>query len=47
MEPEGEVMYPTRTLPDGRALTAMPLLFGRGRVGISATSDNSTFTDVW
>lgn len=39
--------FPTRTLPDGRILTALPLTFGRGRLGVSPPGEPMWFTTVW
>jgi hypothetical protein len=41
------MMYPERELPDGRTLVAMPLTFGRGRVGVCQPGDKMSFYDVW
>lgn len=35
-----------RILPDGRAIRVLPLLFGRGRIGIGR-ADALDFDDVW
>lgn len=38
--------YPTRTLPDGRVLTVIPLTFGRGRLCVGPPGD-VWFDDQW
>jgi hypothetical protein len=39
--------FPTRELPDGRGLMAVPLTFGRGRLVVMKNLDAMVYDDAW
>ena len=43
----GDLDFRQKRLPDGRMATVYPLIFGRGRLGVSLPQSPDVFEDEW